>query len=120
MERDLQKRLIDFAGLCIQIKKSAERSFEGDHLGKQLIRSSSSAALNFGEAKGAESVKDFLHKQSIVLKELRESHINLLILEQNNLCSRSEVIKHALNEANQLVSIFVVSVKKSMENSKKI
>jgi len=113
MERDLQQRLINFSSLCIQLKKSAERSFEGDHFGKQLIRSSSSAALNFGEAKGAESDKDFLHKQSIILKELRESYINLLIFRQNRLSNDSASVEKAVDECNQLVRIFTASVLKT-------
>lgn len=113
MERDLQQRLVSFASLCIQVKKSAERSFEGDHFGKQLIRSSSSAALNFGEAKGAESDKDFLYKQSIILKELRESQINLQIFDTNNLSNDYSRVMHAIDECDQLVRIFASSILKT-------
>lgn len=85
---------------------------------KQLIRSATSAALNYGEAQSAQSKKDFIHKQSISLKELRESYINLLILEQNNLCNNQDLIKQTIDEANQLVSIFVISVRTAMQNEK--
>lgn len=112
MSNDLQSRLIRFAGLCISIKRNSGNSYEGDHLSKQLIRSSTSAALNFGEARGAESQKDFIHKQSIILKELRESYINLLIIEQNQLCKKSDLLNKTIDEANQLVSIFVTAVRK--------
>lgn len=112
MSKEIQARLVRFAGICITVNKHSCHTYEGDHLSKQLIRSSTSAALNFGEARSAESKRDFIHKQSISLKELRESHINLLILEQNNLCNRSEVIFQAIDEANQLVSIFVTAIKK--------
>ncbi len=81
-------------------------------MSKQLIRSATSAALNFAEARSAESKKDFIHKQSISLKELRESHINLLIMEENQLCKDSELIYKSIDEANQLVSIFVTAIKK--------
>ena len=118
MRKQLQSRLIKFAGLCISIRKHIGSSFEGDHLTKQLIRSATSAALNYGEAQSAQSKKDFIHKQSISLKELRESYINLLILEQNNLCSKQDLIKQTINEANQLVSIFVISVRTAMQNDK--
>ena len=113
MDRDLQERLVNFTSLCIQIKRSDERSFEGDHFGRQLIRSSSSAALNFGEAKGAESDKDFLHKQSIMLKELRESNINLLIFERNDLADDKAIVAKALDGCDQLIRIFVASVLKT-------
>ena len=81
-------------------------------MSKQLIRSATSAALNFGEARSAESKKDFIHKQSISLKELRESYVNLLIIEQNQLCRNLELIDKTIDEANQLVSIFVTAIKK--------
>lgn len=106
--------------MCISIRKHIGSTFEGDHLTKQLIRSATSAALNYGEAQSAQSKKDFIHKQSISLKELRESYINLLIVEQNNLCSRKELITQAIDEANQLVSIFVISVRTAMQNDKVI
>ena len=112
MSKELQSRLIQFAGLCISIKRHSNNSYEGDHLSKQLIRSATSAALNFGEARSAESKKDFIHKQSISLKELRESYVNLLIIEQNQLCRNLELIDKTIDEANQLVSIFVTAIKK--------
>jgi four helix bundle protein len=120
MREQLQSRLVTFAGMCISIRKYAQHSFEGDHLSKQLIRSATSAALNYGESQSAQSKKDFIHKQSLSLKELRESYINLLILEQNELCKRVDLIRKALDEANQLVSIFVISVRTAMKNNKPI
>jgi four helix bundle protein len=117
MKENIQKRLICFATLCILVKKQLNGSFEADHLSKQLIRSSTSAALNYGEARSAESRKDFIHKQGLCLKELRESHINLQIIEQNNLCMNQDLIQKSIDEANQLVSIFVTSVRSSQRNS---
>jgi len=116
MRHDLQSRLISFTTLCITVKRHIVSSYEGDHLSKQLIRSSTSAALNFGEARSAESKKDFIHKQGICLKELRESHINLIIIEQNKLCKNKDLIAEAIDEANQLVSIFVTSIKTAQRN----
>jgi four helix bundle protein len=118
MKHDLQSRLISFTSLCISVKRHMDISYEGDHLSKQLIRSSSSAALNFGEARSAESKRDFIHKQGICLKEIRESHINLLIVEQNKLCKNKALIEKSIDEANQLVSIFVTSIKTSQSNLK--
>ena len=101
MRNDLQQRLIKFAGPCLQVKRSLLNSYECIHLSKQLVRSATSAALNFGEARSAESQKDFIHKQSIILKELRESHINLLILEDNKLSKDPAIINRALDENDQ-------------------
>jgi len=117
MRNQLQSRLIKFSGLCISIRKHIGPSFEGDHLTKQLIRSATSAALNYGESISAQTKKDFVHKQSISLKELRESYINLLIIEDNNLCRNNTLVQDTIDEANQLVSIFVISVRTAMKNN---
>jgi four helix bundle protein len=116
MRQDLQKRLIRFAGMCINVKKSLRSCYESDHLAKQLIRSSTSAALNYGEAQGAESKKDFIHKQSVLLKELRESYVNLLILKDNDLSTNSSLINLSEDECNQLISIFVRSIQTAKRN----
>lgn len=57
MERkfDLEDRLIGFAVLCIKLFREIEYSYALDHLSKQLIRSATGAALNYGEVQGAES-----------------------------------------------------------------
>jgi four helix bundle protein len=119
MGSDLQKRLIRFVGLCLQVKKSLLNCYECEHLAKQLVRSSTSAALNFGEARSAESRKDFIHKQSIILKELRESHINIMILEDNRLGKDPALLERALDENDQLIRIFVVSINKAKSRNLK-
>ncbi len=119
MRRDLQDRLIKFAGMCIQLKKLLSKSYEGDHLAKQLVRSATSAALNYGEAQSAESPKDFIHKQSILLKELRESYVNLLIVEDNHLSNDDAFVSRTTDECNQLISIFVTSIQTARRNLRK-
>ena len=69
----LEDRLIQFSINIILSCRKIEKSFAAEHLAKQLIRSATSAALNYGEARSAESTRDFLHKMKICLKELRES-----------------------------------------------
>lgn len=46
----LEERLIQFAIDVILICKKIDNSFASEHLAKQLIRSATSAALNYGEA----------------------------------------------------------------------
>jgi len=74
---DLENRLVDFAVLLIELCKCFEKGFASDHLSKQLLRSGTAPGLNYGEAQSAESKKDFIHKTSIVLKELRETYVNV-------------------------------------------
>ena len=107
----LEERLIKFAVDIILLCKTMDRSFASEHLTKQLIRSSTSVALNYGEARSAESTKDFLHKMKISLKELRESYVNMKIQKGANLLRDIVELSRLLDENNQLISIFVSSIK---------
>ena len=79
MKFDLSERLEDFAASVIVFYDKKPLSYSGDYLAKQLIRSSCSSALNFGEYLGAASDKDKANKLRITLKELRESLRNINI-----------------------------------------
>lgn len=67
---ELEERLISFSVLILKLSDNLPSTFAATHLGKQLIRSATSSALNYGEAQAAESRADFIHKMKIVLKEL--------------------------------------------------
>ena len=70
---DLEERLINFAVRIIRAAESLPKIVVGKHIGGQIIRSGTSPAANYGEAQGAESRSDFIHKIKICLKELRET-----------------------------------------------
>lgn len=107
----LEDRLIQFAVDVILICKKIDKSFASEHLAKQLIRSATSSALNYGEARSGESTRDFLHKMKICLKELRECLINMKIQKRANLLSDLDALEELLKENDELISIFVVSIK---------
>ncbi|WP_298237364.1 four helix bundle protein [uncultured Algibacter sp.] len=118
---DLEERVIEFAVFIIGIIEDVKKNYTGNYYGNQLIRSSGSPALNYGEARSAESHKDFVHKMGICLKELRESHNCLRIIYRANLYTgNKEKIIKAMDENNQLISIFVASIKTSKSNNSKI
>jgi len=71
---DLENRLINFSVSIIKLAESFPRSFSGSHLANQVTRSATSPSLQYGEAQGAESRSDFIHKMRIALKELRETN----------------------------------------------
>lgn len=107
----LEERLIQFAIDVILLCKKIDKSFASEHLAKQLIRSATSSALNYGEARGGESARDFLHKMKICLKELRESLINMKIQKGAELVKDVASLDKLLKENDELISIFVVSIK---------
>lgn len=114
---DLNERLIDFAVQLIFTTDFVKNTKAGNHLTSQLIRSGTSPALNYSEAQSAEPKNDFIHKMSIVLKELRESLTCLKIIQREKLytADESEMLK-VINENNELVSIFVKSIETSKKN----
>jgi four helix bundle protein len=113
----LEERLIDFAANIILFTNHVDKSYAGNHLVGQIVRSSTSPSLNYGEAQSAESKKDFIHKMGICLKELRETFNCLKIIERANLTSNAELINKLKIEVNELISIFVSSIKTAKSNS---
>ena len=82
----------------------------GNHIGGQLMRSGTSPAPNYGEARSAESTRDFVHKMKISLKELRETHIWLRIIDRRKL-GDSRMLPAVIGECNELIAIFVSSMR---------
>ena len=77
---NFEDRLVRFAGECIFFTRNLNKSYENEYYKNQLIRSSGSSSLNFGEAQGTFSDKDFIFKVGLVVKELKESRNSLKIL----------------------------------------
>lgn len=113
--KELEDRLIKFAIDIIKISEGIKPSIAGKRMADQIVRSGSSPALNYGEAQSAESGRDFVHKLGICLKELRETHINLRIIDGADLYSDKKNLTNQITESNELISIFV----KSIETSKR-
>ena len=116
--RNLEDRLIEFAVLMMNITEHLPKSFAGKYIADQLVRSGSSPALNYAEAKSAESVNDFIHKMKICLKELRESYVALKIIKAKPMLPSDGNFEKALTECNELISIFVKSIQTAETNGK--
>jgi four helix bundle protein len=107
---DLENRLIDFVLLVDGIIEKLPPTRLTNHLSGQMIRSSTSPALNYGEAQAAESQKDFIHKMQVVLKELRETKVCLKIIHRKKFLADDELLP-VLRENEELLAIFAKSVK---------
>ena len=116
---DLEDRLIEFAVKIIQLAESLPNTSAGRHISGQILRSGTSPAPNYGEAQAAESRSDFIHKMKVSLKELRETKIWLLIIGKANLLKSVSKLEPVIDESNQLISIFVASVKTAKQNKRK-
>ncbi len=114
---DLDERLINFASDCLDVSEKLPKCFGGNHIASQLVRSSTSPALHYGEAQGAESINDFIHKMKICLKELRETY-NCLRLIKKKQWYDDATLGSFLQENNELIAIFVASLRTSQKNKK--
>ena len=83
----LESRLIDFAVMIISLTRLLEKKYAGRQLSNQITRASISSALNYVEARHAESKKYFFHKIKVLVKELKEVQIGLRI------CFRTSFLK---------------------------
>ena len=107
---DLEERLMNFAADVAIFCREIPNDFTGQYYGHQLLLSSGSAALNFGEMQGAQTDKDFKNKAAIALKELKESRMNLKILTRIKYGDKSIRIS-LLDETEQLIKIIATIIK---------
>jgi four helix bundle protein len=108
---DLEERLLEFASRIIRLVENLPKTRAGNHISGQLLRSGTSALPNHGEAQAAESVDDFIHKLKLGLKELRESFRWLRLIQYSGLIKPSSRVQPLLDETDELIRIFVTSVK---------
>ena len=67
----LEERLINFAVRIVKLSASLPKTSAGRHISGQILRSGTSPAPNYGEARGAESHADFVHKLRLVLERTK-------------------------------------------------
>ena len=113
----MEERLIDFASRIIDMVEALPKTPAAKHLGGQILRSGTSPALNYGEAQAAESREDFVHKMKVCLKELRETLICLKLITRRTWFPEGKLTS-LLVESNELVSIFVASLKTATSHLK--
>lgn len=116
---DLEERLVNFSVLTMEIADSVPKNMNGINLAKQLSRSGTSAALNYGEAQGGESRKDFIHKMKVVLKELRETKICLELIARTRSCNKVHILEQVQKENMELILIFIQSIETARNNDAK-
>ena len=85
-------------------------------LGRQLVASGTSVGANMQEADGAETKKDFIHKTGVALKEAKESHFWLRVIDATLLQKDSEV-KSMVQEAREL-SLIIGAIKRNAHKGK--
>src|SRR4051812_19235381 len=110
--RDLVERTFRFA--CRIVPFCRTLSLEPGvvrQIAWQLADAGTSIAANYEEAKGSYSRREFAAKNAIVLKEAREALLWLRVILACGLALDADA-RPLCEEANELVSIFTVSVRR--------
>jgi len=109
-ELDLKLRTKKFSLRIIKLVGALPKTTEGRAIGNQLIRSGTSVGANYRAVCRARSKADFIAKLGIVEEEADECLFWLEIIIEAGLIEE-ELIKPLYNEANEILSIVVSSIK---------
>ena len=116
---DIAARLVAFAVAVLDLSEKLPKTPQGTHIAGQLLRSGTSGAPSYAEARAAESPSDFIHKLGIVLKELNESKVWLEMIHTRSMAP-GETISPILDECVALSKIMAVSRRTAAENAGRI
>lgn len=100
----LEHRLNLFAVEMLHLSDELSKISVLRPIANQIARSGSSPALNYGEAQGAQSRADFLHKIHISLKEMRETKNSLKIVSMTKFVEKTR-FEGLLKECDELAAI---------------
>jgi len=115
---DLEERLLNYSVRSIKIAEPLPNTRAGNHIAGQLIRSGTLPYPNHGEAQAAESRRDFIHKLRVSLKELRETQRWLKLVQSVPLIRDPDLLCDMLRETEELMKIFIASVKTAGKKQK--
>jgi four helix bundle protein len=115
---DLEDRLVDYAVWIIKVSEALPKTRAGKHIASQLLRSGTSPASNYGEAQGAESKRDFVHKLKVSLKELRETKVWIKIIRKAGMVEPPK-LDPLLQETGELVAILYTSIRTAQNHEKR-
>ena len=101
---ELEERTLVFSVGLIKALKTLPKNIFNHRLSGQVTDSGTSIGVNYREANGAESRRDFKHKVYIAFKEARETKYWLTVLRETN--PQIETLDELWQEADELSRIF--------------
>lgn len=110
MTEELLKRTKALGIMVIFLVDKLPKKPSGWAISKQIVRSGTSVGANYRASRKAKSKPDFIHKLKIVEEECDETIFWLELIEETNLL-RAEDVEKIKNEAQELLAIFVASLK---------
>lgn len=111
-ENILKVKSFNFAIRIVNLHKFLKKEHSEFVLSQQLIRSGTSIGAIVREAEHAESIKDFVHKLSIGLKEANESKYWLDLLYATNSITK-KMFESINKDCEELLKLLIASVKTS-------
>jgi four helix bundle protein len=115
MKEQIQLRTKKLALEIIRLSEHLPNKSVGWTFSNQIIRCSTSVAANYRAVCRAKSDKDFISKMETVIEEADETLFWLEMIEESEVISdfknHQVSITNLKSEANELISIFVSSVK---------
>ena len=116
---DLEDRLVEFASRIVDVVEALPNTRAGNYIAGQLVRCGLAPALLYGEAQGAESRDDFIHKMKIMLKELKETRVCLKLIIKKEMIKPVNRLDEVKNECEELIKIVSKSIETARKNNKK-
>jgi four helix bundle protein len=117
-ENVLKTKSFDFAVRIVNLYKFLKKEYNEFVLSQQIVASGTSIGALIREAEHAESIKDFIHKLNIGLKEANESKYWLDLLYATEFINKK--MYESLNtDCEELLKLLIASVKTSKSRIKK-
>jgi len=113
---DLEDRIVTYSCRMMDVVEALPNTRAGNYIAGQLIKSCISPAFNYGEAQGAESNNDFVHKLGVVLKELKECRVALKIIRKKQMIKPVTKLNDIYKETEELIAIIAKSIDTANKN----
>lgn len=117
MESILRDKSYSFALRVVKLHKHLTDQHKEYTLSKQVLRSGTSVGALVREAQYAQSVKDFVNKLSIALKEANETEYWMLLLKDTDFITKKmhDNIQPDISELKKLLTASINTAKKKFK-----
>lgn len=116
---DLEDRFVNYTCRMIDVVEALPNTRAGNYIAGQLVRACHSPTFNYGEAQGAESRNDFIHKMGVILKELKECRTALKIIIRKQMIKPVLKLDPIYKETEELIAIIGKSISTAEKNKGK-
>ena len=107
---DLKERTEQFSLRVMNLVENLPQGKSMSVISNQILRSATSVGANYRSARRAKSKRDFINKLKIVEEEADETLYWIGLIQRSGKM-KPEKLQDLVNEANELLAIFVASIK---------